>query len=479
MKKTANGFKETGGCASVESAELPALAGALKRKFGFKSRDKEGAKVPSQTGLVEEEKVKGENQIVNRAYKFRIYPNKNQRSFINQTMGCCRWLWNHSLAKIKEAESKIKKETPKEESKEIRKAVNVFALSRQIPNLKKTPESSFLKSAISISLIQTLRHLDTAKSNWIRNLKNGKVKQWQNDYISHCKLWGLEPNWKKYREIGMPKFKAKGHRQSCSFHQAYSLEKEKGILNIPKCEGIKIKLHRNFVGITKTVTIEKTPSGKYFASILVQEEMFIPTPIKPEEKNTIGIHNGIKTFVTSDEGIEIEKTNRFLKNSLKRLKVLSKRFSRKIKKSGKWEKQRLQIAKLHERIANQRNYLLHQTANKMLSLGYKTIALEDWDKKEMMKNPIFAQAIADVSWEKLIQYVKYKGVWKGNTILELDPITANAKTCSDCDHINDFVELKHRQWTCENCGSVHKREHNCAKNSKKMCLKNIEDEKDE
>lgn len=411
--------------------------------------------------------------MIVKAYKFRIYPKKKQKHFLNQTMGCCRWFWNYSLAKIKDAEKKITKETTEEEKKEIRKNISVYAISKELPLLKKDEKTSFLKNAISISLIKTLRDLDAARSNYFRNLKNGLIEKKRNSYINHRKKKGLEVKKEKLFDIGKPKFKSKGHRQTCSFHQGYSIDFENGIINIPKCEKVRAVFHRRFNGISKTVTIERTPSGKYFAAIQVHESGDFP--LKPEIKKntTVGIHNGIKNFVTSDEML-IEKTNRFLRNSLTRLKVLQRRLSRKKEKSHRWDRQRIQIALLHEKIANQRNYLLHEVANVIVkNPKYKTICLESWEKQEMMRNRVFAQAIQDVSWEKLLLYIKYKCEWEGKNVLELPPVTANAKTCNICNHLNEWVELKDREWECEKCGSHHTREFNCAKNTKAMCLKEV------
>ena len=476
MKSTFNTLI-SGGCSPVAHVELPTLVGTEKRELAFvpvAPPDK------SSGGLQQVNQEDGRFQQIRRAYKFRIYPNKKQQAFLNQTMGCCRWLWNYALAKINEIEKQITKDTAKEEKKLLRKSVSVISISKEIPSLKKTKETQWLKEAISISLIQTLRNLDVAKENYFRNLKNGNIQKMKNSYILSRKKRGLDINKGKLFEIGKPKFRAKGHRQSCAFHQAYYLDFENSKINIPKCYGVPIVFHRKFDGTPKTVTIERTPSGKYFASILVEEMMFIPNEKKVKKETTLGIHNGISNFVTSDEEITIEKTNRFLRDSLQRIKVLSKRLSRKKEKSGRWERQRIQIAKLHEKIINQRNYLLHSVSNIIIrNPKYNTIALENWDKKEMMKNHIFSQAIADVSWERLITFIKYKAKWQGKTILELPPITANAKTCNKCGHLNEWVELKNREWICKKCGVKHKREINCAKNTKQMCLERFENQKNE
>ena len=471
IKPTPQG--EPGGCASVERMELPALAGAMKCELGFIQPTPSGQPEASQLVLIK------------KAYKYRIYPNKAQRAFLNQTMGCCRWLWNYALGVLKEndekkykaiilAKEKKGQDLSKEEMKDISAAypLSIYDISKQIPELKNKAETSFLKSAISISLIQTLRNLDMAHSNYFRNLKNGTIAKMKADYIRYKKQNGGDINERRLHDIGSPQFKARGHRQSCSFHQAYSIDFVKGVINIPKCPGVKIKLHRKYAGTPKTVTIEHTPSGKYFASILVNEMLSIPDKKPINEKTTIGLHQGIKNLITADEETIIYRRFRFLKARLRTLKIMSKRLSRKKEKSNRWNKQRIRVAKLYEHITNQRNYLLHELANEIIrNPAYNTIAAENWDKKEMMRNPIFAQAIADVSWERLLNFIKYKCEWNGKNYIELAPITPNAKTCNSCGHVNEWVELKHRDWKCEKCGAEHKREDNAAKNTKKMSLK--------
>lgn len=418
--------------------------------------------------------------MVQRAYKYRIYPTEEQKKIINQTMGCCRWLWNYALDKIEKENEKYKekyknKHKDKKDKKRERPSVSqiIDSVSKEIPKLKEDPETAFLKEAIASSLIWSLRNLNTAWSNYFRDLKAGRIEKKRNLYISKRKQRGLEVSNKKLYEIGRPKFKKRFHAETCQFHQGYSIDFEKSVINMPKCLGVKAVFHRKFSGLHKTTTVERTASGKYYISILVQDmSIVIPKTKKIKEKTTVGLHNGIKNFVTSDEAIVIAKTNRFLRDSLERLAVLQRRLSKKVKKSNRWNRQRIQVAKLHEKITNQRDALLHHVSCAIINNPkYQTICIENWDKIEMMGDPIFAQAIADVSWGSLIEYIKYKAEWNGKNILELDAHAPNAKTCSNCEHINEWVELKHRIWTCENCGTEHKREINCAINTKQMGLK--------
>ena len=199
--------------------------------------------------------------------RYRLYPTENQKSYLSKNIGAQRWLWNFALDKIKN-EWEVNK-------KRINATHDVSSL---LPQLKKDPQTQWLNEVNSTSLIHTLRNLDSAFKNFFRRIKQGKSP-------------------------GYPKFKNKYKgRKSFAFHQGYNIDEKSGILNIPKCKGIKIEIHRPLNGILKTCTIINTPSGKYYASVLIEEDKELPKLKKVSEKTTIGIDMGIRVFATISSG---------------------------------------------------------------------------------------------------------------------------------------------------------------------------------
>lgn len=356
-----------------------------------------------------------------KAYKYRLYPNNSQKELINKHCGSVRFLYNLAL------ETKT--------TAYLGNKVNLsrYDLQKQLVGLKK--ELPWLKETNSQSLQSALINLDEAYKKF-------------------------------FRGAGFPKYKSKHGNHS--FHVPQNVKIEGNKLVIPKFkEGIEIVLHRETKGVIKSVTISKTPTGKYFASILCETgEECKPKPIITEE-TTVGVDLGIKDFGVTSEG-EVINNPKLLRNSIDRLKVLQRKASKKQKVSQNRKKANKRVALLHEKIKNQRQDFLHKVSSRLVSEN-QTICLEDLAVKNMVKNHKLAQAISDVSWSEFNRMIKYKSEWYGVNILRIGRFTPSSKTC-ECGKINKDLKLSDRVWTCE-CGVVNERDHLAARNIKKFALK--------
>jgi putative transposase len=268
-----------------------------------------------------------------------------------------------------------------------------------------------------------------------------------------------------FKGAGFPKFKKKTNGGSFAVPQNVIVKNN--LLIIPKFkEGIDIVLHREIKGTIKSATISVTPTGKYFASILVDTNTEIPIKAPIKENTTIGIDLGIKDFAITSEG-EVFKNPKNLRKAQSKLKYVQRKYS---KYKGKKTKKRLAL--LHEKVVNKRKDFLHKTSTKLIREN-QTIALEDLAVSNMIKNHNLAQAISDVSWSTFVTMLEYKAEWYGKNILRIGRFSPSSKTCSNCGHINKELTLSDREWTCPKCGEVVSRDLNAAINIKSFALKNI------
>ncbi len=360
-----------------------------------------------------------------KAYKFRLNPTAEQKTSINNQIGCCRFVYNWAL------EQKIK--SYEQEGKSISR----YDLNKMIPDLKK--EHEWLKEANSQSLQAVTKNLETAFTKFFRE------------------------------KTGFPNFKSKKNPvQSFQIPQHYIVDFEKNIIKLPKMGEIKAVLHRTFEGKTKTATVSKTSTGKYFISILVDDGKEVPEKQKFTEQNTIGVDVGIKDFAVLSNGEKIDNP-KYLKKSLKRLKVVSKQLSRKKKGSKNREKAKKRLAKIHEKVTNQRKDFQHKVSLKLISEN-QAIAFETLKVKNMVKNHCLAQAISDASWSSFIEKMEYKAEWYGKTILRIGQFEPSTKLCNVCGYHNKDITLKIREWVCPECKTFHDRDINAAINIKKFAL---------
>ena len=364
-------------------------------------------------------------KVVKYTYKFRLKPTKEQEILLNKHFGSVRWSYNYFLNQRKE------------EYLNNKKSITYNNQSKVLTQLKTQEETDWLKEVNSQSLQYSLKCLDQAYQNFFN------------------------------KRTQFPKFKSRKSKNSFTCPQFVRNEGNKII--IPKFqEGIRMVMEREIKGKIKKATISKTPTGKYFVSILTEKEH---TP-SVKTNQSVGIDLGIKDFLVLSNGTKI-KNHRFLKHYERLLTKNQKHLSRKTKGSKRYEKQRIKVAKIHEKITNSRMDLIHKITLNLVN-QFDTIYLEDLNVKGMMKNHKLAKAIGDVSWGKFIDVLTYKAEWNDKEIIHIDRFFPSSKTCSKCGWFNNSLTLKDRTWTCKECGEVLDRDVNAAINIiNEGCRKNI------
>lgn len=371
-----------------------------------------------------------------RAYKYRIYPTEEQKVLLAKTFGCCRFVYNWAL--------NLKIEVYKQEKKSIG---NVELTNRMRSELK--TEHEWLGEVNSQALQSALRNLDTAYKNFFRD--------------THA--------------VGFPKFKSRKQKQSFQCPQHCSVDFGKGTISIPKAKDIPAVLHRRFKGTVKTVTISMTPSGRYFASVLVDTSMQEMKPSEPMRDTTVGIDLGIKSLAVCSDGRTFANPKN-LQRSLDRLKLLQKRLSRKQKGSANRNKARIRVARLQEHIANSRKDSLHKITHALThDSQVRTICMEDLNVKGMQRNHHLAQAVGDASFGMFLTLLEYKCSWYGVNLIKIDRFAPSSKTCGKCGHVYKGLNLSERSWTCPECGTHHDRDFNAACNIKEFGLKALPTER--
>ena len=363
-----------------------------------------------------------------KAYKYRIYPNNIQKVLLAKHFGCARYIYNYGL------ERKIKAYS------ETKKSLSRFTIQADLPKLKKTDETKWLSEVNSLSLQAALLNLDMAFTRFFKEKK------------------------------GFPKFKSKhDNRQSFQVPQNTTVDYDTKRVYLPKFkEGIKCRFDRQFSGKIKTSTISKTPTDKYFISIIVETEDVIPNKKPIDENKAVGVDLGIKTFATLSDGTEIQNP-KYLKKSLKKLKRLHRSISRKKKGSNKRKKAVKLLARQYEKVTNQRKDFLHKTSKYLID-HYDTICLETLSASKMIKNHRLAQALSDISIGTFNAYMDYKAEWYGKNIIRIGRFEPSSKMCS-CGYVYRGLKLSDRVWTCPSCGSVNLRDLLAANNIKKFAFK--------
>lgn len=355
-----------------------------------------------------------------KAYKYRIYPNTEQREYFAKTFGSTRFIYNRML----------------------NDKIEHYKLTKQ--TLKNTPAQykekfTWLKEVDSLALANAQMNLEKAYKNFFRD-----------------------------KSVGFPKFKSKknNHRSYTTNNQNGTVTIMSGYIKLPKLKSaVKIKQHRLFDGLIKSCTVSQTPSGKYFVSVLVECEI----EKMPQLETKVGVDVGIKTFAVMSNGKEIANP-KHLRKSEKQLKKLQKDLSRKRKGSKNRNKARLKVAKLHEKIANQRKDFLHKLSTKLIREN-QTIVIEDLSVKNMMKNHKLAKAISEVSWGKFRQLIEYKAEWYGREVIIAPKNYASSQLCSKCGNkSSQMKDLSCRTYICLECGLEIDRDYNASLNLLKLAM---------
>lgn len=279
-----------------------------------------------------------------------------------------------------------------------------------------------------------------------------------NSQSLHVALINLESAYGRFfkKQNKFPKFKKKSNHQSFNIPQFFKIDKQ---LHIPKMkEGIDIVISRKLEGVPKSVTISKTPTDKYFASILCE----VPKKSKPKTGKTIGIDLGITDFIITSDGEKIKNPN-FNRNLKQKLSKAQKHLSRKTKGSNRYKRQRKKVARIHEKITNSRKDFQHKLSTDLIN-RYDMISLESLAVKNMVKNGNISYSISDASWSSFVSMLEYKAKWYGKEVRKIDRWYPSSKTCHKCDYIIDKLPLSVRKWQCPRCGENHDRDINAAKN---------------
>ncbi|MBP1909909.1 RNA-guided endonuclease TnpB family protein [Methanolobus bombayensis] len=391
-----------------------------------------------------------------RGYRYRIYPNKEQCSLLEQHFGGTRFIYNRSLF---------------------------------IKNLM------YSKFKINISEIDLNNNLTSLKElhPWMKDLNSQSLQQANRNLLTGFKNFfegnGAYPTRKSKKD----------NIFSFQVPQNYQINLTSSKIYLPKIGWIKIVLHRDFLDkefienelvtkevngelildqklnkkfdILKTLTVSRTSAGRYHVSILIDDHVLNPKRVEFDENTTIGIDIGLKSFAVLSTG-EIIENPRFLKTSLDRLKKLQKDVSRMKKGSKNRKKAVMKLAKQHQLISNQRNDFQHKISMKIISEN-QAIGIEDLNVKGMVKNHNLAQAISDVGWSEFIRKLTYKAEWYGKTILQIGRFHASSKLCNVCGYKKDDLTLDIREWKCPSCKTLHDRDINASLNIKQIALNNL------
>lgn len=349
---------------------------------------------------------------------FSLSPSRRQERFLNKVIGADRWVYNSMLA-YSEFTYLCEEKSDAKEWKAL------------LPELKKIDEYKWLNEIPSQVLQESVLNLEKAYKRFFKGL-------------------GGHPRFKKKSSGGsfqlpQPKIKMQG--------------KKKALLFLPIAKTwVSVKLHREIDGVVKGATVTKSPTGKWELSLVVHGEK------QRLRVNTqsIGIDLGLTHFAIDSNGAKTDSP-KFLRKSERKLKRLQRKLSKKTKGSSNYKKQKLKVAKLHEKISNQRKDFTHKLSRKIVDEN-QIICLETLRVKNMVKNSKLSKSISDAGWGMFVAQLKYKSIWAGRSLRLIDQWAPSSKMCNDCGFLNYAFTLDDREWVCESCNSHHDRDVNAAKN---------------
>jgi len=360
-----------------------------------------------------------------RGYKIRIYPNDEQAAALSNQFGAARWIYNFCL------------EWRSSAWKDNKQSISKNKLITKIAELKKSPETEWLKTADSQALQQSVINLDRGFQNFFS--RRGKY----------------------------PRFKSSRSRQSITYPQRVKINRVDELIYLPKIGWVKALLHRPFEegDVIKQVIVSRTETGKYFASLSLDNPK--EAPVKADdlcESEVLGVDLGITDVIATSGGNKVPNP-RFLKRAAKNLRRKQQSLSRKSKGSANRAKARLAVAKAHERLANVRRDFQHKLSRQIVDEN-QAVVCETLKVKNMMKNRRLAKSISDASWFSFVLKLEYKLEWAGKRLVKLDQWFPGSKTCSNCQIIVNKMPLDMRHWDCPSCGASHDRDINAALNHK-------------
>ena len=363
-----------------------------------------------------------------------MYPNKEQEILFAKTFGCVRFVYNKMLADRKEIYEKYK-----DNKEELKK--------QKLPTPAKYKEEfPWLKEVDSLALANAQMNLQTAYNNFFKN-----------------------------KSVGFPKFKSK-HKDKNSYttnNQGGNIKIENNKIKLPKFGFVTLKQHRQIHNsqIIKSCTISKSSSGQYYVSILIEFEQQIQQK-EINLNNILGLDMDMKNLYTDSQGIKAEYP-RFYRKMLGKLKKEQRILSKCQKGSNNRNKQRLKVAKLYQKVANQRKDFLHKNSRKLVN-QYDAIIIEDLNMKEMSQTLHLGKSVFDNGWGMFTIFLKYKLEDEGKKLIKIDKWFPSSKKCNVCGKINNELQLSDREWVCKECGSLIDRDYNAAKNIRDEGIKLLE-----
>lgn len=351
-----------------------------------------------------------------KSYKYRIYPTEEQQSKLNQTFGCVRFVWNKLVENFNSYGS------------------DSFDPKFSEATIKSSGEFPWLNDVSAASLQQKRMDFNETKNQFFDK--------------------------KRKKPLGRMKFKKRGNRDSYRLpNQKFKLDQEKSTIRLEKIGHVPIVLDRRIPDDAdyRSVTVSKTPSGKYFVSILVK----INVDLLPTTGKMVGIDLGLNDLMILSSGFKIENPRWFRKSQAK-LASAQKHLSRKQKGSNRYHKQRIKVTRCHEKIVNQRKHFIHSITTSLIR-EFDVICMEDLNVAGLAKTRL-SKSIMDAGWGEFIRQLEYKSNWYGRSFVQIDRFYPSSQLCSSCGHRDGKKEISIREWTCSSCGIRHDRDLNAAYN---------------